>query len=140
KKSSPEDTLVAVLSDHGESLSEHGEYTHGVFLYDSTLRIAFLLAGPGVPKGLRVKQQARAIDVLPTVLDLMGRQVPSGVQGNSLVPAFTGKPLSASYAYIETLYPKINMRWAELRGIRTTRWKYLRAPNPALYDLPPDPP
>jgi choline-sulfatase len=139
KKSAPEDTLVAVLSDHGESLSEHGEYTHGVFLYDSTLRIAFLLAGPGVPKGLRVKQQARAIDVLPTVLNLMGRQVPPGVQGTSLAPAFEGKSVPASYAYIETLYPKINMRWAELRGIRTSRWKYIRAPKPELYDLRQDP-
>jgi arylsulfatase A-like enzyme/Flp pilus assembly protein TadD len=139
KKSPPEDTLVAVLSDHGESLSEHGEYTHGVFLYDATLRIAFLLAGPGVPKGLRVKQQARAIDLLPTVLELMGRQVPPGVQGTSLAPAFAGKTVLASYAYVETLYPKINMHWAELRGIRTSRWKYIRAPKPELYDLRQDP-
>jgi len=139
KKSPPADTLVAVLSDHGESLSEHGEYTHGVFLYDSTLRIAFLMAGPGIPKGLRVKQQARAIDVLPTLLDLMGRPVPPGVQGTSLTPVFAGKPLPASEAYIETLYPKINMRWAELRGIRTDRWKYIRAPRPELYDLRQDP-
>jgi len=139
KNSPPEDTLVAVLSDHGESLSEHGEYTHGVFLYDSTLRIAFLLSGPGVPQGKRVKQQARAIDVLPTILDLMGRQVPPGVQGTSLTPVFTGKAPPPSDAYIETLYPKINMRWAELRGIRTNRWKYIRAPRPELYDLRQDP-
>ena len=139
KKSLPENTLIAVLSDHGESLSEHGEYTHGVFLYDSTLRIAFLLAGPAVPSGLRVTQQARAIDLLPTVLELMGIKAPPGVQGTSLAPAFTGKPLAAPYAYIETLYPKINMGWAELRGIRTNRWKYIRAPKPELYDLLQDP-
>jgi arylsulfatase A-like enzyme/Flp pilus assembly protein TadD len=138
-RSLPENTLVAVLSDHGESLSEHGEYTHGVFLYDSTLRIAFLLAGPGVPKGLRVKQQARAIDVLQTLLDLMAIQAPPGVQGTSLVPALRGKRMPESPAYIETLYPKLNMRWAELRGIRTDRWKYIRAPKPELYDLLRDP-
>jgi arylsulfatase A-like enzyme/Tfp pilus assembly protein PilF len=139
KKSPPENTLIAVLSDHGESLSEHGEYTHGVFLYDSTLRIAFLLAGPGVPKGLRVKQQARTIDLLPTLLELMGIKAPQGAQGASLAPAFAGKEVPTAYSYAETLFTKINMGWAELRGIRTNRWKYIRAPKPELYDLVQDP-
>ncbi len=133
------DTLIAVLSDHGESLSEHGEYTHGVFLYDSTLRIAFLLAGPGVPAGLRVKQQARGIDLLPTLLELLGGKAPQGLPGTSLAPAFQGKPVSTAWSYEETLYPKINMGWAELRGIRTNEWKYIRAPKPELYDLVRDP-
>ena len=134
-----ENTLVAVLSDHGESLAEHGEYNHGVFLYDSTLRIAFLLAGPGVPAGVRVKQQTRAIDVLPTLLELMGVKPPQTVQGSSLVPAVKSKQMPEGWSYIETLYPKINMGWAELRGIRTNRWKYIRAPKPELYDLSRDP-
>ena len=131
--------MIAVLSDHGESLSEHGEYTHGVFLYDSTLRVAFLLAGPGVPQGLRVKQQARGIDVLPTLLELMGGKAPQGLPGTSLTPAFHGKAVSTAWSYEETLYPKINMGWAELRGIRTNDWKYIRAPKPELYDLVHDP-
>jgi choline-sulfatase len=128
-------TLIAILSDHGESLGEHGEYTHGVFLYDSTLRIAFLLAGPGVPAGLRVKQQARTIDLLPTILDLMGGRAPASVQGASLMPYFQGKDAGTAVSYAETLYPKINMGWAELRAIRTNHWKYIRAPKPELYDL-----
>ena len=66
RKSPPKNTFIAVLSDHGESFSEHGEYTHGVFLYDSTLRIAFLMSGGSIPPGVRVKQQARTIDLLPT--------------------------------------------------------------------------
>jgi arylsulfatase A-like enzyme/Tfp pilus assembly protein PilF len=131
-------TLVAVLSDHGESLAEHGEYTHGVFLYDSTLRIAFMLAGPGVPAGLRVQAQARTIDLLPTLLELMGGKAPAGGQGTSLTSTFTGKP-AASWSYVETLYPKINLGWAELRGVRTNRWKYIQAPKPELYDLVKDP-
>ena len=132
------DTLIAVLSDHGESLGEHGEYSHGVFLYDSTLRIALMLAGPGVPAGRRVTPQARTVDLVPTVLELMGGKAPAGIQGTSLVPAFSGQaPAPASYA--ETLYPKINMGWAELRGMRTNRWKYIRAPRPELYDLASDP-
>lgn len=138
-KKSPDDTLVAVMSDHGESLSEHGEYTHGIFLYDSTLRVAFLMAGPGIPKGLRVKRQARVIDLLPTVLELMGGKAPGDIQGISLAPAFSGRPFRPAYSYLETLYPKINHGWAELRGLRTDRWKYIRAPKPELYDLSQDP-
>ena len=138
-KSPPDKTLVAVLSDHGESLGEHGEYSHGVFLYDSTLRIAFLLAGPGVPSGMRVKPQARTIDFLPTILELMGSAAPPGIEGVSLVPFFSGKDADTAVSYAETLYPKINLGWAELRGIRTNQWKYIRAPRPELYDLARDP-
>jgi len=139
KRSPAGQTLTVMLSDHGEGLGEHGEYNHGVFVYDSTLRIVFLLAGPGVPAGLRVRQQARTIDVLPTVLTLMGIPAPDGVAGTSLTPAFSGQEVPTQYAYMETLYPKINMGWAELRGIRTSRWKYVRAPRPELYDLLHDP-
>ena len=137
-KSPPDKLLVAVLSDHGESLGEHGEYTHGVFLYDSTLRIAFLLSGPGVPAGLRIQAQARTIDVLPTIMDLLHGPA-TGVEGASLVPLFSGKSADTDISYAETLYPKINLGWAELRAIRTPRWKYIRAPKPELYDLVEDP-
>jgi choline-sulfatase len=138
KKAPPEKTIIAVLSDHGEGLSEHGEYAHGVFLYDTTLRIPLILAGPGVPAGVRVKQQARTIDLLPTLLDLLGGKASTEVQGVSLSPAIKGKEVAGS-SYIETLFPKLNMGWAELRGIRTNRWKYIRAPRPELYDLIQDP-
>ncbi|HLY20485.1 MAG TPA: sulfatase-like hydrolase/transferase [Bryobacteraceae bacterium] len=138
RKKSPGNTLIAVLSDHGESLGEHGEYTHGVFLYDATLRIVFLLSGPGVPAGARIRPQARAIDFLPTILALMGSQPPTAVQGASLTPGFAGKD-SATLSYAETLYPKINMGWAELRALRTAQWKYIRAPKAELYDLSQDP-
>lgn len=139
KKSPPDKTLIAVLSDHGESLGEHGEYTHGVFVYDATLRIAFMMSGPGVPAGVRVQQQARAIDFLPTLLELMGGKVEAAVQGASLVPAFGHKDVPTTISYAETLYPKMNMGWAELRALRKNRWKYVRAPRPELYDLGQDP-
>ena len=139
EKSPAEKTVTAVLSDHGESLGEHGEHTHGVFIYDSTLRIPFLMAGPGIPAGLRVKQQARTIDFLPTLLEVMGGRAPGYVQGLSLAPAFSGKTVATDVSYAETLYPKMNMNWSELRAIRTNRWKYIRAPRPELYDLTSDP-
>ncbi|PYU97446.1 MAG: hypothetical protein DMG10_30840 [Acidobacteria bacterium] len=110
KKSPPERTLTAVLGDHGESLSEHGEYYHGVFLYDSTLHIPWIMAGPGIPAGQHV-----------------------------LVPVLEGQPGDTTYSYAEALYPKLNMGWAELRAVRTSRWKYVRAPRPELYDLERDP-
>ncbi len=139
RKSPQDKTVVAVLSDHGESLGEHGEMTHGIFLYDSTLRIAFVMAGPGIPAGLRVQPQARTIDFLPTLLEIMGGRAPGDVQGVSLVPAFSGKTVASDVSYAETLYPKMNMNWSELRAIRTNRWKYVRAPHPELYDLTADP-
>jgi choline-sulfatase len=135
----PRNTIIAVLSDHGESLGEHGEYTHGVFLYDSTLRIVFLMSGPGIPAGVRIKRQVRSIDFLPTLLELMGGKAPEQVQGVSLVPLLSGKSLATTVSYAETLYPKMNMGWAELRSIRTGQWKYVRAPKPELYDLTRDP-
>ncbi|MGO9239935.1 MAG: sulfatase-like hydrolase/transferase [Bryobacteraceae bacterium] len=138
-KSGAGKTLIAFLADHGESLGEHGEFTHGVFLYDSTLRIPFILAGPGVPAGVRVDQQARTVDVLPTILALLGGQPPPVCQGVSLMPAFAGKSVATTYSYAETLYPKMSMGWAELRAIRTNKWKYVRAPKPELYDLAADP-
>ncbi len=135
----PGKNIIAVLSDHGESLSEHGEYTHGVFLYDATLRIAFMMAGPGMPAGMRIKQQVRSIDFLPTLLALLGGTAPTNIQGLSLVPTFAGKSVPTEISYEETLYPKLALNWAELRGIRTNHWKYIRAPKPELYDLNKDP-
>jgi choline-sulfatase len=138
-KSLGRNTLIAVLADHGESLSEHGEFTHGVFLYDSTLRIPFLVSGPGIPANLRVKQQARTIDLAPTLLELAGVEAPHRGQGTSLIPVFTAKRVATDFSYAETLFSKINMGWSELRAIRTERWKYVRAPRPELYDLIQDP-
>ena len=139
KKDPQGNTIIAVLSDHGESLSEHGEFTHGVFLYDSTLRIVFLLAGPGIPAGKRVEQQVRSIDFLPTLLSLLSTSAPPDIQGVSLIPTFSGGNAPTEISYEETLYPKLSMGWSELRAIRTNRWKYIRAPKPELYDLTADP-
>ncbi len=135
----PDKTLVTVLSDHGEALDEHGEPTHGVFLYDSTLRIPWILAGPGIASGKRVKDQTRTIDLLPTLLSLLGGMIPSECQGTSLLPALSGQKVNTAFSYAESLMPKIDMGWAELRAMRTAKWKYVRAPRPELYDLDKDP-
>jgi arylsulfatase A-like enzyme len=139
KKSPPEKTVLAVLSDHGESLSEHGEYSHGIFIYDSTLHIPWIMTGPGIHEGKRIKGQVRTIDLLPTLMDLLGGEVPTVCQGVSLVPTFANERVRTTYSYTESLTPKIDMGWTELRGIRTDKWKYIRAPRPELYDLENDP-
>jgi arylsulfatase A-like enzyme/Flp pilus assembly protein TadD len=135
-----EDTLVVLLSDHGESLGEHGEFTHGVFLYESTMHVPLIIAGPGVLEGRKVSQQVRSIDVMPTIADYLG--VPAGefVQGVSLMPALEeGKGVRTTYSYMETLYPNTHMAWAELRGVRTEEWKLILSPKPELFKLETDP-
>ena len=88
KKSPVGRTMIVLLADHGEGLGQHGEYSHGTFLYDSTLRIPWIMVGPAIPAGLRIQQQAREIDVLPTILNLLGGKASSAVQGTSMTPAF----------------------------------------------------
>jgi choline-sulfatase len=132
-------TLVILLADHGEGLGEHGEYTHGVFLYDSTVHVPLIIAGPRVPSGHTVPQQVRSIDLLPTVTDYLGLPAGESVQGSSFLPALIeGKPPRANFCYMETLYPKTQMAWSELRGIRTDEWKLIVAPTPELYRLSDD--
>jgi len=136
-------TLVAVIGDHGEGLNDHLEQTHGVFIYDETLHVPLILAGPRVPPGRVIQTQVRSIDLLPTVAEFLSLSANAAVQGTSLWPLIEqGKQMTgkgSNYAYIETLYPKTFMNWSELRGMRTDRWKFILAPKPELYDLEHDP-
>jgi tetratricopeptide (TPR) repeat protein len=133
-------TLVAAIGDHGESLGEHGELTHGIFLYDSTLHVPFLLAGPDVPPGKVIDDQVRSIDVMPTLLDLLNLPPGPEVEGVSLWPLIRqGTHVRSNYSYSETLFPRITMGWSELRAMRTDRWKLIAAPHPELYNLELDP-
>jgi choline-sulfatase len=134
-----ERTLVVLMADHGESLGDHGEFTHGVFLYDSTMHIPLMIAGPDVPADKVITQQVRSIDVMPTILDYLGLSPGDQSQGTSLLPAMVGGAVPANFAYMETLYPKTAHGWAELRAVRTDEWKYVSAPRPELYHLPEDP-
>jgi choline-sulfatase len=132
-------TLVLVTSDHGESLGEHGEATHGVFVYDSTLRVPWIMAGPGISPGRVSPVVARGIDVAPTLLDYAGLQAPRAMQGRSLRPAADGQEMQDAPAYAESLFCKLNLGWAGLHAWRTARFKLIEAPRPELYDLAADP-
>ncbi len=134
------EAVVAVTADHGEGLGEHGESTHSLFVYDSTMRVPWLLRGPGVPAGAVVEEPARSIDLVPTVLDLLGMRERCGrCQGRSLVPAFEGKELPPEVSYAETYFPRLNLGWSELRSLRAGEWKYIEAPEPELYRIASDP-
>ncbi len=132
-------TLVVAMSDHGEGLGDHGEGTHGLFVYDSTLKVPFIVAGPGVAAGRVAPTVARGIDVLPTLLDYAGVKLRPELEGRSLRPAIEGREMSDAPAYAETLYPQREFGWAPLFAWRTARHKMIEAPRPELYDLETDP-
>jgi arylsulfatase A-like enzyme len=132
-------TLVVAMSDHGEGLGEHGEGTHGLFVYDSTLKVPFIVAGPGIGGGRVARTVARGIDVLPSLLDYAGLKPRPEIEGRSLRPAIEGREMSDAPAYAETLYPQREFGWAPLFAWRTARHKMIEAPRPELYDLETDP-
>ena len=132
-------TLIVVTSDHGEGLGDHGEADHGYFIYDSTLHVPLIIAGPGITPRV-VEEQVRSIDIAPTLLDLAGQGPTTTnrqpIDGESLRPLMNGatrRDVPPSYA--ESWYPKLHFGWSELRSLRVGEWKYIAAPKPELYDL-----
>lgn len=136
-------TLIALLSDHGESLGEHGEDEHGFFIYNSTLHVPLIFklpSGMGTPHVVR--RLVGIIDVAPTLLDLLHLQDPLSrqFQGMSLASDILGKGAGRERpVYAETYYPRDSFGWSELYGISTAQFKYIQAPRPELYDLLKDP-
>src|SRR5437867_2933078 len=128
-------TVVLVTADHGESLGEHGEGTHGVFVYDATLRVPWVMAGPQIPAGRVSPTVARSIDVLPTLADYAGLDRRTDVDGRSLRPAADGHEMSDAPSYAESLYPEMELGWAPLYAWRTSGFKFIKAPESELYDL-----
>jgi arylsulfatase A-like enzyme/cytochrome c-type biogenesis protein CcmH/NrfG len=133
-------TAVAVMADHGESLGEHGEATHGVFLYDATIRVPLLLKLPGARgAGQRVPARVSLVDVAPTLLEVAGVARPASVQGQSLLPLLAGVTPADRPSYAETDYPRRAFVWSSLASWRVEQLLYVRAPRPELYDVATDP-
>ena len=135
-----ERTLIVVAADHGEAFHEHGEIEHGLFLYNPTMHVPLIFSLPGrLPTGKVVTTGVRLIDVVPTVLDVMGWPTFSSAQGQSLRPAMETDTVTFQPAYAETEYPRIGFGWAALRSYTTAEWKYIEAPRPELYARVTDP-
>jgi arylsulfatase A-like enzyme len=105
--------MVVLTSDHGESLGEHGEGTHGFFLYESTLRIPLLIRNPGGEQGRRMRDMVRIIDIAPTSLDGLGVEMPADLEGRSLRPLIERYEEANSSAYAETLLARFHYGWSE---------------------------
>jgi arylsulfatase A-like enzyme/Flp pilus assembly protein TadD len=135
-------TLIVVAGDHGEGLGEHGEKTHGFFIYESTLHVPLIFklpAGTGQQKSV-VDDSANLADLLPTILEIVGAGRSKEVQGRSLVQSMAGKPDGPpAENYAETYLPRIHFNWSELRGVRYRQYHFIDAPHAELYDLSADP-
>ncbi len=145
-----DETMIVLAGDHGEGLGEHGEKTHGFFIYNSTLHVPLIIKPAAIKPAMVKTARAAAhrnvavpvslVDLLPTVLDSLQMPVPNGVQGRSLTPLLRGEAATAaSDLYGETYLPRIHFNWSELRGIRKDRYHFIDAPRPELYDLDADP-
>jgi arylsulfatase A-like enzyme len=135
-----ERTLIFVVGDHGESLGEHGEAEHSVFLYDAVLRVPFIASGAGLTPAHVVSEQVRVIDVVPTILDALGVPRPEKLDGESLTPLLQGGARSViPPLYAESYYPRLHYGWSELRALRADGWKAIDAPKRELYNLREDP-
>lgn len=135
------DTDIILTSDHGESLGEHGEQGHGFFVYDSTLHVPLIVrpASSSIKRGLTIADQVSLADLMPTILSMHRLEIPSSVQGRSLLPLLEGETLDATALYAETFVPSFHFGWSPLRSLRLGRYKYIQAPRGELYDLQTDP-
>jgi arylsulfatase A-like enzyme/Flp pilus assembly protein TadD len=140
-----DETMIAVMADHGESLGAHGENTHGVFLYDETLHVPLLIKLPlNRSGGKQTETRVGLVDVAPTILQESGIAIPKEVQGQSLLamlkPANAAATAEARPAYAESDYPHRAFGWSSLRALRWGKYLYIRAPERELYNQAMDPP
>jgi arylsulfatase A-like enzyme/Flp pilus assembly protein TadD len=135
-----ENTLIIFTGDHGESLGQHGESTHGYFAYNSTIWIPLIIVSPGL-KPIVIEQNVCHVDIFPTVCDVLGMEKPDFLQGLSLEPVLNGKKMknmTSRSIYFESLYAYYSRGWAPLTGVIRKDTKYMDSPIPELYDLADD--
>lgn len=131
------DTCIILTSDHGESLGQHKESTHGFMAYNSTLWIPLIISAPGLKPG-QVDQTVAHFDIFPTVCDILGLEMPGFLEGLSLLPVIRGEKLPERPIYFESLYPFYSLGWAPLKGFILGKQKFIDSPLPELYDLEKD--
>jgi choline-sulfatase len=143
-----ENTVVMAMGDHGEGLGDHVELTHTVFIYRSTMDVPFLIRFPDKGpftgpqwRGRKVPGLVDLVDALPTAWNTLGfpRDALPGGPGLSLLPVIQGQGEAHTEVYLESMIPKLEKWAADLRGLETPEWKYIRVPRPELYNLKDDP-
>lgn len=127
-------TLIIFTGDHGESLGEHGEMTHGYFAYNSSIWVPFVISAPALSKGQNT-QYVSHIDIFPTICDILHLKKPPFLQGASLLPALKGKKLAEMPIYFEAMTPYYSRGWAPLKGYIYEDEKFIESPIPEVYDL-----
>lgn len=140
-------SLIVIVGDHGEALGEHGEESHGFFLYDETIHVPLVIREPMARgAGVQVDKPVGLVDVAPTVLRAIGAEEPSTMQGKSLLPLMTAKKSDSGAdtefdkdVYSETDYPRSAFGWSWLRSLRSGKYLYVDAPRRELYDESADP-
>ncbi|HET6180077.1 MAG TPA: sulfatase-like hydrolase/transferase [Candidatus Sulfotelmatobacter sp.] len=133
-------TLIVLSGDHGESLGEHGEKTHGFFIYNATLHVPMMIHVPGAAAGRVEPELVSLTDLMPTVLQVLKVDVPAQVQGRNLAPLLAPrKEEDPRSLYAETFLPRLHFNWSELRSVETEKYQFIEAPKPELYDLAADP-
>lgn len=138
-----QNTIIVLSGDHGESLGEHGEKTHGFFIYNATLHVPVMIHLPGGSSSSSPKvlpEVVSLVDLMPTVLNALKITVPAQVQGHSVLSLMTPKADESSRSiYAETFLPRLHFNWSELRSVETDKYQFIEAPKPELYDLSHDP-
>ncbi len=134
-------SIIVVVADHGESLGEHGERTHGVFTYRSTLSVPFLIAGPGIAAGRVVSEPVSIMDIAPTVAELTGLAPAKLQDGISLARTIRhgGSPPKSRAIYFESMLPFYSYGWVAPRGEADGRYTFIELPRKEVYDLRGDP-
>jgi arylsulfatase A-like enzyme/predicted negative regulator of RcsB-dependent stress response len=131
-----DDTLIILIGDHGESLGDHGETYHTVFIYDSTQQVPLIVKGPGVEAGKRVDAVVSALDIFATALEFLGLEPPeSSSRVLPGLPVSPDKETGERVAYSDSMTPPLRYGWNALESLRTRDWLYVRAPDEELYRL-----
>jgi arylsulfatase A-like enzyme/Flp pilus assembly protein TadD len=132
-------TLVVLTSDHGESLGDHGEATHGIFAYEATLRVPLVLYYPPLLQPRVMDADASHVDIVPMILETLGVSDMSGLRGRTLGAIAKASATTMQETYFEALSGSLNRGWAPLTGIVSNGMKFIDLPLPELYDLRADP-
>jgi arylsulfatase A-like enzyme/Tfp pilus assembly protein PilF len=139
-RSALEETLIVLVADHGESLGDHGESAHTLFIYDSTIHVPLILVGPGIEAGQRVYEPVPSIDIFATLTKIFGLTPPENssrpLPGLGLEPSGSDGPdRIPRVVYSESMTPPLRYGWNVLQAARSDKWLYIRAPREELYPL-----